>query len=622
MFKFQKFFLFKTLIIIPFVLFSHFGFSDPISKLDSLNLELKKANHDTTQAKVLEDIAKFHSSNSNYKKSIEASLNAKKIYIKLGDDDNEAAMLNAIGAQYYYLKNWGKSIKYFSEANQMAKKMGSIQDQARYLNNIGLIYDKWGDYDKAVEYHTKSLIMNTELENDLAISSNLNNLALIYTKTERYDKAIEFYKKSLTIKRKFNQRERLSLVLQNIAWSYYKSENHAPALKYAHEALEIAQEDKDIYNEKGALTKLGDIYDGMENYKMANQYIKLANILRDSLNQMNNTELIAEMDAKYEAEKKDNEIALQQVEIGIQNAEVKLQSTQKIWFAIGLLLSLVLLFVAYRSFKQKKKANLLLEEKNTIIEEKNKDITDSITYASSIQQSILPDAKQIAQVLPEHLIFYKPKDIVSGDFYWFHEKDDLAFIMAADCTGHGVPGAFVSMLCNNVLNQVIIENDRNDPGEILTEVNRSIITSFRKKGAEFAPSDGMDCSLCVVNKKTKEINFAGAYNQLVIVNDGELKEIKADRTPIGGRTKIGYKFKSNNVKTHPNDTFYIFSDGYADQFGGPKGKKFMIKSLKQLFIEIHEQPMKTQYKHLDKTLLSWVGDREQIDDILIVGFKI
>ena len=591
-------------------------------KIDSLKSAYNKAEQDTTKAQVLEKIGNSYAINANYLKAIESYLEAKKIFIKLADKDNEGEMLNLIGAQYYYLKNWDKSIEYFLEAFKIVKELGDVEKQARYLNNIGLIYDRRGDYEKALEYQTRSLIINQEYKDSLGVSGNFNNIANIYSNTEEHKKAIEFYKKSLDLKRKLGQRNRLSLVLQNLSWAYYKSDNYVAALKYAKEGLVIAQEDNDLFNERDALTKLGDIYDALTDYKKANEYIKLGNLLQDSIDQLNNAELIADMDAKYEADKKDNEIALQQVEIAKQNTEVKLQTTQKIWFAIGLFLAIVLLFVSYWGFKQKQKANLQLKQKNAIIEEKNKNITDSITYASTIQQSFLPDIGEISKVLPENFVFFKPKDIVSGDFYWFYEKEDLVFIIAADCTGHGVPGAFVSMLCNNVLNHVIIEKDVNDPGQILTQVNNSVIHSLRKKDSNFKSNDGMDCSLCVVNKKNQKLAYAGAFNQLILISDGELNEFKADRSPIGGRTEVDYEFTSHQIKSKSGDCVYLFSDGYADQFGGPKGKKFMLKRLKEMFKEIHLFSFSDQKIHLDKTLNAWVGNNEQVDDIIVLGFKI
>jgi serine phosphatase RsbU (regulator of sigma subunit) len=607
-------------LFILFLFVPLFGRED--SKLDSLKTELSKPQQDTTKAQILEAIGNQHSLNSNYLKAIEAYLNAKRIYIRLGDKTNEGEILNLIGAQYYYLKNWDKGIEYWKKAYKIAKELDNINDQARYMSNIGLIYDRRGDYEKALEYHTNSLMIKQKIGDSLGMSSNYNNIALIYTNIQKYDKAIVYYKKSLKIKRKFGETNRLSLVIQNLAWSYYKAENFTEALKYAQEGLEIATKDNDLYLIESAYRKLGDVNDALGNYKKANEYIILGNMLQDSIDQMNNAELIADMDAKYEAEKKDNEIALQTVKIEKQNAEAILQNQKNIWLAIGLFLALVLLFVAYKGYKQKQKANTQLEEKNTIIEEKNQDITDSITYASSIQQSILPDATAISKVIPDHFVFFKPKDIVSGDFYWFHEKEELAFIMAADCTGHGVPGAFVSMLCNNVLNQIIIENDENDPGKILTQANQKINTSLRKKESSFSSTDGMDCSLCVINKKTKELSFAGAYNQLIIINDSQLSNVKADRTPIGGRTAIDFEFKSHKIDANEGNCYYLFSDGYTDQFGGPEGKKFMVKKLKQLFTEIHQLSFSDQHSYLDKTLRAWKGDVEQVDDILVLGFKI
>ncbi len=601
----------------------HNYYANGIKVLDSLNNELNKVIIDSSKAKILLEISDYYNDESNYQKSIESSLKALKIYEKLGKGSQAGNVLNSIGASYYYMQNWEKAIEYWNDALQLAVNGKNIEDQVRFMNNIGLIYEKQGAFQKALEYNKKTLALKEQIGDSLSISRTLSNIGSVYYNLKKYEKALDYFKKSLKIKRIYvDDKKGFSNVLQNIGYAYSHLNKYKLASQYVSEGLEVAKEANNLYQQQDAYIKLGDIYIELKQFRKASQFYVMAIKVKDSLNQINNAKLIAEMDAKFEAEKKDNEIALQQVEIEKQNTEVQLQTTQKIWFAIGLFLSLVLLFVAYRGIKQKQQANKMLEEKNNIIEEKNKDITDSITYASNIQQSILPDSSLISKSLPNHFIFFKPKDIVSGDFYWFHEKEDYLFIMAADCTGHGVPGAFVSMLCNNLLNQIIIEKNFNTPGEILTEVNNAIKQSFSHKNSTFTSSDGMDCSLCVIEKKTNRIEYAGAYNQLIYIRDKNINEVKADRTPIGGRTKIDYQFTTHKISTKPGDSIYLFSDGYADQFGGPKGKKFMIKNLKEMFMQIHNYPHPEQNRLLDETLMSWKGDNEQVDDILIVGFKI
>lgn len=288
-------------------------------------------------------------------------------------------------------------------------------------------------------------------------------------------------------------------------------------------------------------------------------------------------------------------------------------------------------------------SNQELELQKSIIEEKNKDITDSISYAKNIQQAILPNDTEITKALKDHFIFYKPKDIVSGDFYWFAQKRDKIFIAACDCTGHGVPGAFVSMIGNNLLNQIVLEENQSDPGKILTLLNDGMKAVFTRD-AEQKAQDGMDMSLLRFDLdesslELKTVKFAGANNPLYLVRKGiastkigkqneckpfgeDLGEWKGDKTPIGGESVLGYQFNNRTIDLEKGDCLYIFSDGYHDQFGGEKGKKFMSKRFKDLLLNIQLKAMDEQKEILAQTMKDWIGSREQIDDQLVIGIRI
>jgi serine phosphatase RsbU (regulator of sigma subunit)/ligand-binding sensor domain-containing protein len=256
-----------------------------------------------------------------------------------------------------------------------------------------------------------------------------------------------------------------------------------------------------------------------------------------------------------------------------------------------------------------------------VIELKNKDITDSINYAKRIQEAILPTRENFSSLFPESFILFKPKDIVSGDFYWLSEKNGKAYIAAADCTGHGVPGAFTSMIGNALLNEIVNDRLIAEPGKILDALREGIIKALKQTGKEGESKDGMDISLCCVDLKTKELQFAGAYNPLYLVRNNELTEIKSDKFPIGISDNLR-PFTNHKIGLHTGDTLYIFSDGYADQFGGPGGKKYMRKRLKELFLGFQHLPMQEQWALIDKSLVDWQGGAEQVDDILVIGIRI
>lgn len=265
-----------------------------------------------------------------------------------------------------------------------------------------------------------------------------------------------------------------------------------------------------------------------------------------------------------------------------------------------------------------------------VIEEKNKDITDSINYAQKIQEAILPSDKEISKHLPEHFILFKPKDIVSGDFYWFSERDGKALITAADCTGHGVPGAFMSMIGNSLLNEIVNEKGASVPADILQKLKEGVIKSLSQTGEAGTQKDGMDIAMCGFDLKKNQLEFSGAYNPLFRIRNNELEETRSDRMPIGIYADDGGKVFTNHIlELEKGDMYYIFTDGFVDQFGGPKGKKFMNKRFKALLMDIHQLPMEEQQQKLDTEIEDWKAyiefdgsEYEQMDDILVIGVRV
>jgi serine phosphatase RsbU (regulator of sigma subunit) len=270
----------------------------------------------------------------------------------------------------------------------------------------------------------------------------------------------------------------------------------------------------------------------------------------------------------------------------------------------------------------------VLKQQTSDLQEINRNILDSIEYASNIQAAVLPEPEEIKKSLPESFIFFKPRDIVSGDFYWFREVGDKVVVAAIDCTGHGVPGAFLAILGDSVLSRIIHYHQILNADEILNEIHLNIQRTLRQN--ETVNYDGMDMALCVIDRKEKKIQFAGAHNPLVYVQDGELLQIKGDKVSVGGAQWDWEKgprvFKKHEIdySESQNTSIYMFSDGYQDQFGGKKLKKFQRKNFRNLLHAIHDKPVDEQKQVLDQTLSDWMneGGQEQVDDILVIGVKL
>ncbi|MFT5779404.1 MAG: serine phosphatase RsbU (regulator of sigma subunit) [Crocinitomicaceae bacterium] len=271
----------------------------------------------------------------------------------------------------------------------------------------------------------------------------------------------------------------------------------------------------------------------------------------------------------------------------------------------------------FRRWKETQGQKRTIEERNKLVELKNEEILDSISYAKRIQNAILPSESMLKEHLKGSFVFYKPKDIVAGDFYWLEHKDGKVLFAAADCTGHGVPGAMISVVCNNGLNRSVLEFGLTDPGQILDKTREIVIHEFEKSDDDV--KDGMDIALCSL--EGNKLHYAGANNPLWIVRNGEVLETKVHKQPISKFDNL-VNFQTNTVELQKGDTIYIFSDGYVDQFGGEKGKKFMTRAFHELLISIQDKSMEEQKIHLDDVFETWKGNLEQIDDVCVIGVKI
>jgi len=341
------------------------------------------------------------------------------------------------------------------------------------------------------------------------------------------------------------------------------------------------------------------------------------------LNISKSIQLQAELEAKYENEKKQKEIELKNAEISKKDAIVKQKTNFQYALIIIIILIVFFFLFLYRSFRQKKKANVLLNNQKLLIEEKNKDITNSIKYAKRIQESILPVDNIVQNTLNDAFVLFRPKDIVSGDFYWLEKVDNTILFAVVDCTGHGVPGAFISIIGYNGLNRAVNEFKLRKPSKILEKLNEIVNETIKQTYEDSTIRDGMDIALCSVNLDTLKLEYAGANNPLYIISNNEVVEYKASKRPIGHFVGVDFHdFVNHEIEIQKDDMIYIFSDGYADQFGGPKNKKFKYSQLKTILKEIHKETSEKQKDILNEIIDKWMIDVEQIDDICILGVRV
>ncbi|MBL4754189.1 MAG: tetratricopeptide repeat protein [Flavobacteriales bacterium] len=575
-------------------------------------------------------------------KSVEYYLKALSIYEEAKREDLMMGTLLNIGIIYTDQKEYDEALKYYLKGIELGERGTDKITLTQAYSNAGIAYDKKEKYDTALVYYVKSLRLSKEIDFKKGIALAYTNIALNNKMRGDFDQALEYFFKALPLKEELGNKSSIAITQIGIGNVYADMGGQETAVEYLKKGLENAQATGYMNYISNAYQGLYKAYGSTEQYKDAFKYQSLFIELKDSLLNEENTKIINELNTKYETEKKDKELALMTKNKEIQEQEIQRKRIIQYATTGGLVLMLLLSGAIFKGYAQKKKANAVLSTKNTKIErqrdeikEQKKEVTDSINYAKNIQQAILPHDNEIQQALLEHFILFLPKDIVSGDFYWFAKRGDKAFIAACDCTGHGVPGAFVSMIGNNFLNQIIIEKKISDPGEVLSRLNNSIKDVFTKQGAQEA-QDGMDMTLCVIDLNTRKMEFAGAYNPIFIVRKGiassellkgglakafkeDMAIIGGDRMSIGGSTEMNYAFTTHSLDLSKGDRIYLFSDGYPDQFGGVKGKKFMIKRMKELLVSFQGKGMVDQKEIMVRTMEEWRGATEQVDDILVIG---
>ena len=555
---------------------------------------------------------------------------ALKIFEKHNFKDGLAGVYINLGLLYEDTGNQNQALEFYKKALKIAEENHDVVSESSCYTNIGNIYTTQKKFDLAIQSLEKSLELKREIGNKKGEGTSLNNLGATYYEMGKLDKALEYFQSAYDLYIEIDDKKSSFPACNNIGSIYYDKKNYSKALIYYDRAYELAQELNSLPKKILSLENLTMLHRDMGNMSQAVDYSVLCWQLKDTLYNHEQAEINAEMQTKFASEKK-------QQENEILNLQVKSESFMKMIFIAAAGLLLVIAFFIFRGLRQKQKVNLALEEKNKIIEdqkytvekqkqiveEQNKDITDSIKYAERIQQAILPPDQLSFSLLPQSFVYYKPKDILSGDFYWIEKRNDLIFVAAADCTGHGVPGALISIVNYNLLNKAVLEKDLNDPADILNYVNNQLTIALHQSFQESSVKDGMDISLCIINTKTLTMTFAGANNPIYIIQHNELLQLNANKFPVGSfvEEKIN-SFTSQSVQLQKGDLVYLFSDGYADQFGGKEGKKFKYKQFKESLFEIHQMEMSDQQKLLIDKFNAWKSNLEQVDDVLVIGIRI
>ncbi|WP_185153599.1 tetratricopeptide repeat protein, partial [Fulvivirga lutimaris] len=620
----------KNKVIVLNELYKQYVNNDPAKALDYTNqaLELaKEINDPSGMASSYNNIGVLNKNRGQLDDALDSYLKSVRIQEENKFEDALAYTYNNIVTIYSLKAEFEKALEYFNKA---LEQFESIDHKLRIigtLNNIGNVYTDLEEYDYALKYYMQSLTIYEELEDNSQAFVPFNNIGNIYFQRGEWDNAMAFYESAFDLEKLHNDLNGQANALHNIGTVYKSTKQNEKAIEIFTDALSLAQETDNKRLIEIIYGSLAETYFASGDMFMAYSFLQLHNNAKEQVFNELSDRRIAELESAYEIEKKQAEIEALKVQselqqLQIQNDKIVIASVVIVSFlVVGL--SLVI-FQELRTIKKNKKQleaqNIKLENQKLIIQEKNDSITESIDYAKSVQRSLLqfnvPENYQ-----SDFFVLFKPKDIVSGDFFWFSALKDRHVVSAIDCTGHGVAGAFMTVIGHSSLEQIINQDQETSPSVILTKLDEQVRNSINQTD-KATSTHGMDVALCSIDRKKGKLYFSGANRPLYQIRNNEIHVVKGTKRTIGDMDENPLKFEEHQLDIEEGDIFYIFSDGYPDQFGGPDNKKFMVSNFKKMLLEIHQKPLDDQHKELKTRLNDWRNEGEQTDDILVMGFKV
>jgi serine phosphatase RsbU (regulator of sigma subunit)/tetratricopeptide (TPR) repeat protein len=612
-----------------------------IQKLSEKNLKKnisgkEKLFYLKSLSKALNVLGLTYIDEGNYDLALKTFDKALKIDTKINDQSGIAASHTNIGIIYRELEEYSKAIEQFKSSEKFYKKANDKTALATTYANLGIVYYNQKIYDTTLIYFRKSLEIRREVNDIQGIAYSYINIGAVFSDLSKLDSALYYNLKSLDLRREIGDQQGIAASLINIGNIYLDQSKIIEAKRVIEEAYKISEELKILILSRDITLgmyrlykKEGDLNSAMLMYELHHKY-------KDQLASEENQKAVFRQQFKNEYENKSiedsvkfaQEKKLSNAEMDKKNAELKVKENLQYFLIIGLIFIFIFAIFIYNRFRVTNHQKTIIEQKEIesnkqkgIIQEKQKEILDSINYAKRIQTSFLATENELNNHLKNYLVIYKPKDIVSGDFYWCERIENRIYVAVCDCTGHGIPGAFMSLLNISLLNEAVHSKLLKNPDEIFNFVRKILVLGLNKN-EEQSGNDGMDGILfCIDLNNPKIITYAAANNSPLLIKNGQIIEGKCDKMPVGKSPKDQLPFSLFNFEIEPNDLLLGLTDGYVDQFGGEHGKKFKYSQLKNIIQNNHHLELNSLKNKLELSFDEWKGKLEQVDDVCVIGIK-
>ncbi len=602
-----------------------------------LSVELKDT---LLQARCLGNLGNTFMNRGDYKAALTYFMQALDLFELKNYKKGISTCYGAIGNLYLFMEEYEKAESFYQKARNLYAELGNRFGEATTIMDIGLIYKKSKRSLKAIDAFSKSALLFQELSSPRYYAQSLANIGNTYTEIDKPQQALSYVIKANKIFHTINAYEDIALSYTDLAEIYFKLRNYDEAISQCQLALQWTDSIESINLKVNIYFKMKQIYAAKQDFKNAWLYGEKYIVADSLLNRMDKEKEINKLKVKFETEQKEKEIALLNAEKQVAETKIMQQKLMLIFSVIGLVMLVVMVIVVYNRYLYKKRTTNELQLKNAEITQqkeeieaqrdeiesqrnhialKNKTIFESITYAQSIQSAILPNEDYLKNYVRDAFILYLPKDIVSGDFYWFDRKNDLFLLASIDCTGHGVPGAFMSFVAYNLLNQAFYELNDLMPERVMSHINEQFLLNYRKYEDQHPMSEGIELVFCVFDFSEHKLYFSGNGALFIHVTANQFNTYKTRKNPLGFS---GLEFERQTVNFQSKDQFVFYSDGFADQFGGINNKKFSNNHFLQLVQSIHGESFPVKKQRLVETFQSYKGTNAQVDDVMIIGIEV